>query len=136
MKITTRTQTIGMALYTLPFLAVIAVSVFFVWAGTLEMIVTGVALLPAVLYFSGVRWCRYVVGVFSVICVLAASLRAIPALTADQGKYFWVIWSPIWLVFAFSALVAFTPVRQKPLVPRALVAAALSFGSLAASTCA
>src|SRR5688500_212656 len=86
MKITTRTQRIGIALYALPFLAVIGMSVFFVWTGTWEMIVTGVALLPAALYFFGVRWCRYVVGVFSVICVLAASLRAILALTADQGR--------------------------------------------------
>ena len=113
MQITTRTQRIGIALYTLPFLAVIALSVFFVWAGTWEMIVTGVALLPAALYLFGVRWCRYVVGVFAVIGVLAASLRALPALTTDQGRYFWLIWSPIWLVFAFSALVSFIPVQQK-----------------------
>jgi hypothetical protein len=113
MKVTTRTQRIGIALYTLPFLAVIALSAFFVWAGAWEMIVTGVALLPAVLYFFGVRWCRYVVGVFSVICVLAAALRAIPALTTNQGRYFWLIWTPICLVFAFAALVSFIPVQQQ-----------------------
>ena len=113
MKVTTRTQKTGIALYALPFLTVIALSVFFVWAGTWEMIVAGVALLPALLYFLGIRWCRYVVGVFSVICVLAASLRAIPALSTNQGRYFWLIWSPIWLVFAFSALVSFIRVQQK-----------------------
>src|SRR5690242_16307379 len=107
-------HTIGIALYSLPFLAVLALSLFFVWAGDLEMILAGVALLPAVLYCFGVRWCRYVVGVFSAICFLSASLRAIPALTMDHGRYFWLIWSPIWLVFAFSSFISFIPVRQKP----------------------
>jgi hypothetical protein len=113
MKVTPRTQKIGIALYSLPFLAIIVFSFFFVWAGNWEMIVTGVALLPAVLYFFGVQWCRYIVGVFSALCVAAATLRAIPALTMDQGRYFWLIWSPIWLVFAFSAIISFIPVRQK-----------------------
>ena len=114
MKVTARIHKIGIALYALPFLAVIALSLFFVWAGNLEMIVAGVALLPAILYFFGVGWCRYIVGVFSAVCVLAGALRAIPALTMDQGRYFWLIWSPIWLVFAFASFVLFIPVRQTP----------------------
>ena len=112
MKVTARTQKIGVALYSLPFLAVVALSLFFVWAGNWEMIVTGIALLPALLYFFGVRGCRYVVGVFSVICVLVAVLRAIPALSTDQGRYFWLIWSPIFFIFVFSAIVSFIPVRR------------------------
>jgi hypothetical protein len=114
MRVTGRIHRIGIALYSLPFLAVLVLSLFFVWAGNLEMIVTGIALLPAVLYFFGVRWCRYIVGVISVIGFLACSLRALPALTMDQGRYFWLIWSPIWLVFAFSSFVSFIPARQKP----------------------
>jgi hypothetical protein len=114
MKVTTRTHMIGIALYSLPFLAIIVLSLFFVWAGNLEMVLTGVALLPAALYLFGVRWCRYVVGVFSAIFFLASSLRAIPALTMDPGRYFWFIWSPIWLLFAFSTFVSFVPVRQTP----------------------
>ena len=107
-----RVHAIGIVLYSLPFLAVIVLSLFFVWAGNLEMIVTGVALLPAVLYFFGVRWCRYVVGVVAAIAFLAASLRAIPALSMDPGRYFWLIWSPIWFVFGFAAFISFVPVRQ------------------------
>lgn len=114
MKVTARTHQIGVVLYSLPFLAVIAFSVFFVWAGNLEMVVAAVALLPAILYFFGVRWCRYIVGVFSALCFVAASLRAVPALTMDQGRYFWLIWSPIWLIFAFSSFVSFIPAQQKP----------------------
>lgn len=74
MKVTPRTQTIGIALYSLPFIAVIALSLFFVWAGTLEMIVASVALLPALLHFFGVRWSRYVVGVFSAISFVVCSM--------------------------------------------------------------
>jgi len=113
-KVKARTHKIGIALYSLPFLAIIVLSLFFVWAGNVEMVVTGVALLPAVLYFLGVRWCRYVVGVIAAIGFLACSLRAIRALTMDQGRYFWVIWSPIWLVFAFSSFILFIPVREAP----------------------
>lgn len=114
MRVTPRTHLIGIVLYSLPFLAVIVFSLVFAWAGNLEMIVTGIALLPAVLYFCGFRWCRYVVGVFSGIIVIAGVLRAIPALTMNQGRYFWVIWSAIWLPFAFSTFVLFVPVRQRP----------------------
>lgn len=112
MKVTARTHTIGIALYSLPFLAIIALSLFFVWAGDAEMIVAGVALLPAVLHFFGVRWCRYIVGVFSAISFLACSM--IPIIRGSGGRYFWVIWSPIWLVFAFSSFISFLPVRPTP----------------------
>ena len=112
MKVKARTHTIGIALYSLPFLAIIGLSLFFVWAGDTEMIFAGVALLPAVMYFVGVRWCRYVVGVLAAICLLICSM--IPILRGSDGRYFWLIWSPIWLLFAFSSLVAFVPVRQKP----------------------
>ena len=112
MRVTARTHKIAIALYSLPFLAVVVLSLFFVWAGNIEMIVTGVALLPAVLYFCGVRWCRYVAGVIAAIGFVACSLRAIPALTMDQGRYFWVIWSPIWLVFGFSAFISFIPSKN------------------------
>jgi hypothetical protein len=110
MKVTARTQTIGIALYSLPFMTVIAFSVFFVWAGNFEMIVAGIALLPAALHFFRVRWSRYVVGVFSVISFLVCSM--IPFTRGTAGKYFWLIWSPIWLLFAFSSFVSFLPVRQ------------------------
>ncbi|MEW6303917.1 MAG: hypothetical protein AB1705_10625 [Verrucomicrobiota bacterium] len=113
MKISARTQSIGVALYSLPFLAVIALSLFFVWAGDHEMVVAGAALLPAVLYFLGVRWCHYVVGVFAAIGFLAATMIPLTSPVMNRGRYFWVIWTPIWLLFAFSALVSFVPVRQK-----------------------
>jgi hypothetical protein len=112
MKVTPRTQKIGIALYSLPFLAVMALSLFFVWAGNLEMIVAGIALLPAVLYLFGVRWCRYVVGLFAAISFITCS--AIPIIRGSDGRYFWLIWGPIWLVFAFSCFISFIPVRQKP----------------------
>ncbi len=112
MKITSRTQSIGIASYSLPFVAVILFSLFFEWAGNVEMIVAGVALLPAVLYFFGVRWSRYVVGAFAAIGWLVCSM--VPFARGTAGRYFWLIWSPIWLLFAFSCLVSFVPVRQAP----------------------
>ena len=110
MKITARTRATGIALYSLPFLAVLLFSVFFTWAGNLEMIVAGIALLPAVLYFFRIRWCRYVVGVIAAISFALCSM--IPMTRGTEGRYFWLIWSPIWLLFGFAALVAFIPVRQ------------------------
>jgi hypothetical protein len=111
MKVTARTQSIGIALYSLPFLAVIILSLF-VWAGHVEMLIAGVALLPAVLYFFRVRWSRYVVGVFSAVGLLTCSI--VPMTRGTAGKYFWLIWCPIWLLFAFSCFVSFAPVRQPP----------------------
>src|SRR5688500_14639830 len=112
MKVTPRVQTMGIVLYSLPFLAIIGISLFFVWAGDSEMILAGVALLPAVLFFCGVRWCRFVVGVFSLIAVLACSM--IPMVRGTEGKYFWLVWSPVWLVFAVSSITSFIPARQRP----------------------
>jgi hypothetical protein len=110
MRVTARTHMTGIVLYSLPFLAIVALSLFFVWAGNLEMIVAGAALLPAVMYFFGIRWCRYVVGVFAAITFLVCSM--IPFVRGTDGRFFWLIWVPLWLIFAFSALTLFTPVRQ------------------------
>jgi len=110
MKVTTRTRATGIALYSLPFLAVLLFSVFFTWAGNLEMIIAGVALLPAVLYFFGVQWCRYLVGVIAALSFLLCSI--VPMMRGTEGRYFWLIWSPVWLVFGFAALVSFIPVRR------------------------
>jgi hypothetical protein len=110
MRVTTRTHAIAVAFYSLPFLAVLLFSVLFTWAGNLEMIIAGVALSPAVLYFFGLRWCRYVVGVIAAMSFVLCSM--IPMIRGTEGRYFWLIWLPIWLVFGFAALVSFVPVRQ------------------------
>jgi len=107
MKAKERTHTIGIALYSVPFLAVIGLSLFIVWAGNTEMVVTGVALLPAAMYFLGVRWCRYVVGVFSALSFLVCSM--VPITRGTEGRYFWLVWLPVWLVFAFSTFISFIP---------------------------
>ena len=117
MKVKERTQRMGIALYSLPFLAIIGVSLFFVWAGNAEMVVVSAALLPAVMYFFGVRWCRYVVGVFSVISLLVCSM--VPFIRGSEGRYFWLIWSPIWLIFTFSSFVSFIPVGTSLKVEKA-----------------
>jgi len=110
MRVTTRTHALAVGLYSLPFLAVLLFSLLFTWAGNLEMIIAGAALLPAVLYFLGLRWCRYVVGVVAALSFLLSS--TIPMTRGTEGRYFWLIWSPIWLVFGFAALVSFIPVRR------------------------
>jgi hypothetical protein len=110
MRVTTRTHAIAVAFYSLPFLAVLLFSVLFTWAGNLEMIIAGVALLPAVLYFFGLRWCRYVVGVIAAMSFVLCSM--IPMIRGTEGRYFWLIWSPVWLVFGFAAVVSFIPVRR------------------------
>jgi hypothetical protein len=97
-------------LYSLPFLAVLLFSLLFTWAGNLEMVVAGAALLPAVLYFFGLRWCRYVVGVVAALSFLLCS--TIPMTRGTEGRYFWLIWAPIWLVFGSAAFVSFIPVRR------------------------
>ena len=111
MKVSARIHMVAIVLYSLPFLAILILSLFFVWAGNLEMIVAGVALLPAVMYCFGVRWCRYVIGVFAVIVFLACS--TIPFVRGTEGRYFWLIWMPIWLIFAFASSISFVPVRRE-----------------------
>ena len=108
MKVTARAYAITMLVYALPFLGILVFSAVSMWAGDLEMILAGAALLPAVLYSCGVRWCRYVIGVFATISFLACS--AVPFIRGSEGRYFWVIWLPIWLLFGFSALMSFVPV--------------------------
>jgi hypothetical protein len=76
MKVTSRAQMIGTLLYSLPFLGIIWMSLFYMWPGNTEMIVAGAALLPAILFLFGIRWCRYVVAIFSLISLLLIS--AIP----------------------------------------------------------
>lgn len=110
MKVTARAQSIGIALYSLPFLAVIVLSLF-VWAGNIEIIVASVALLPAVLYFLRVRWSRYLVGAFSALALLTCSI--VPITRGTAGTYFWAIWCPIWLLFAFSCFISFAPLRPR-----------------------
>ena len=101
---------IGTVLYAVPFVGIFAVSLFYMWAGNAEMIAAGVALAPAVLFLFGVRWCRYVIATFSVITYLVIS--AIPFFRGTEGKYFWVIWGPFWLVAAFAAGLLLPPGRQ------------------------
>ena len=107
MRVTTRTHALAVASYSLPFLAVLLFSVLFTWAGNSEMIIAGAALLPAVLYFLGLLWCRYAVGVIAAMSFMLCSV--IPTIRGTEGRYFWLIWSPIWLVFGFAALVSFIP---------------------------
>jgi hypothetical protein len=110
MRVTTRTHAIAVAFYSLPFLAVLIFSMLFAWAGNMEMIVAGTALLPVVLYLIGLRWCRYIVGGLAAISFLLST--TIPMIRGTEGKYFWLIWSPIWLTFGFAALVSFIPPRE------------------------
>jgi hypothetical protein len=110
MKVARRAHVIGTLLYTVPFLGIFAVSLFYMWAGNAEMIAAGVALAFAVLFLFGVRWCRYVIATFSVITLIVIS--AIPFLRGTDGKYFWVIWGPVWLVAAFAAGLLLTPGRE------------------------
>jgi hypothetical protein len=113
MKVIPRAHTIGTVLYTLPFLGTVVFSLCCMWAGNEEMIVTGVALAPAVLFLFGVRWCRYVVATFSAMSFLAISL--IPFLRGTEGRYFWVIWAPIWLVAGFATSLLLIRPRQTAL---------------------
>ena len=112
MRVTTRTHAIALGLYSLPFLAVLVFSMLFAWAGNVEMIVASAALLPVLLYLFGLRWCRYVVGGLATISFLLCSI--IPMTRGTEGKYFWLIWAPIWLAFGFTGLVSFIPPRERP----------------------
>ena len=109
-RVTKRTHAIAFALYSLPFLAVLVFSMLFAWAGNMEMIVAGTALLPVVLYLFGLRWCRYIVGGLAAISFLLCSM--IPMIRGTEGRYFWLIWSPIWLAFGFAAVVSFIPLHE------------------------
>jgi hypothetical protein len=61
-------------------------------------------------YFFSVQWCRYVVGTVAALSFLLCSI--VPMIRGTEGRYFWLIWSPIWLVSGFAALVSFIPIRR------------------------
>jgi hypothetical protein len=110
MKVVPRAHVIGTILYAVPFLGIFACSLFYMWAGNTEMMAAGVALAAAILFLCGVRWCRYVMAAFSVITFLVIS--AIPFLRGTEGKYFWVIWGPLWLVAGLAAGLLLKPARK------------------------
>jgi hypothetical protein len=118
MSITERTVKIAIALYGLLFIGLIGVG--FIGAlfsddggdGPGLFLFAGLALLPAVLYFFRVRWCRYVVGVLSAIALLIWSVLPMALHAVDRGGRFWIVWPMVWLVFAFSSCISFVRVRE------------------------
>jgi hypothetical protein len=114
MKTNEPLRRIAIGVYALPFLFRIALSLFRGRPGDLPMslVLAAVALTPAVLYFCGVRWCRYVVGVFSVIFLLLWLATPMTLHAIDRAGSFWFIWCIVLLVFSFSSIISFTRTRQ------------------------
>ena len=72
------------------------------------LVLASVALLPAILFFCGLRWCRYIVGVFSVLFVLLWLVLPMAQHAVDRTGTFWFVWCIVLLVFIFSSIMSFT----------------------------
>jgi len=111
MKTSEQLRRIGIGAYALPLVYHIADSLIRNPRGGF-LILASVALLPAILYFFGVRWCRYVVGAFSVLFVLLWLAVPMAQHAIDRTRTFWFIWCIVLLVFVFSSIMSFTRNRQ------------------------
>ncbi|MBA4149835.1 MAG: hypothetical protein H0X66_17105 [Verrucomicrobia bacterium] len=114
MKTNERLRRIAMVAYTLPFLFHLALSLFRGRPGDLSMslILAAVALTPAILFFCGVRWCRYVVGAFSIIFLLLWLATPMAQHAIDRTVTFWLIWCAVLLVFILSSTMSFTRIPK------------------------
>ncbi len=114
MKTYERLRRIAIGAYALPFLFRLALSL--IRGGsedfTEHLILAAVALAPAILFFCGVRWCRYLVGVFSVIFLLLWLATPMAQHAIDRTVTFWLIWCAVLLVFIFSSVMSFTQNRK------------------------
>jgi len=118
--ITNLARKIALIPYSLLFIPVIAIGVVTVRmtdrgddGGFFAIAAAG--LLPVILYWFGIQWCRYVVGTISAIILFVWPILAFhePA----RGPEFWLISVLVWVAFAFSALISFTPNRAAAIVP-------------------
>ena len=114
MRLNETLRRIAIGAYTLPFLFRVVLSLIHPRFGELRdmLILSAVALTPAVLFFCGVRWCRYVVGAFSVVFLLLWVATPMAQHAIDRTGSFWFVWCIVFLVFIFSSIMSFTPNRQ------------------------
>jgi hypothetical protein len=112
MKTSETLRRIAIAAYTLPFLVRLVLSLV---DGDLRdmLVLSAVALTPAILFFCGVLWCRYVVGAFSVIFLLLWLATPMAQHAIDRTVTFWLIWCVVLLVFIFSSVMSFTRNRER-----------------------
>ncbi|MFN5960702.1 MAG: hypothetical protein ACK5CW_04400 [Verrucomicrobiota bacterium] len=107
MKTSEPFRRIAIGAYALPLVFHIADSLIRDPRGCFLILASG-ALLPAILYFCGLRWCRYVVGAFSVLFVLLWLVVPMAQHEIDRTVTFWFIWFIVLSVFIFSSIMSFT----------------------------
>src|SRR5215212_10204383 len=106
MKINEPYYRIAVALYMLPFLSRVVFSLVRGRPGDLRdmLILSFVTLTPAVLYFLGVRWCRYIVGAFSSVSALICIFLPMAQHSIDRTTRFWFLWCIVLLIFIVSSV--------------------------------
>jgi len=102
-------RNIAIGAYALPFLFRFAYALIDGRPGDLILgaSLVGVAVWPVILHFCGVKWARYVVGIFSVIALLINLILPMAQHAIDRTATFWFIWSILLLVFSFSSFMSF-----------------------------
>jgi hypothetical protein len=78
------------------------------------LIFPSVVLLPAILYFLGIQWCRFVVGLFSIFLFLFWIVSPLAQHAIDRTGKFWLTWSIVLSIFVFSAVMSFVPREKAP----------------------
>jgi hypothetical protein len=113
MKVSSPIIKVIIALYALLFLGQVVGALNHSEFGDLgfHLVLAGVALPPAILYFLGVKWCRHVVSAFSIIFLLAWCLIPIAQHAVDRTPQFWLSWSSVAVVLLLSSLVGYPQIQ-------------------------
>jgi hypothetical protein len=106
MKINRHRHGIAVAVYALPLVYHITDSLV-KDARDGVLILASVALVPAVLYFCGIRWCRYVVGAFAVFFILLCLVIPMMQHSVDRTGPFWFLWCLVLSMFIFPSVMTF-----------------------------
>ena len=111
MKTSEQLRRIAIGAYALPLVYHISYSLIRDADGDF-LTLASVALFPAILYFCGLRRCRYVVGGFSVLFVLLLIAVPMAQHAIDRTGKFWFVWCVVLLAFVFAAAMSFTRDRR------------------------
>jgi len=100
---------LAFVLFTVPFLLRAAVSM--VWGrpndGFMVLIMLGIFVGPVILYFAGLRWCRYLIGLLSLPGGFFGLLVPMVMHAHERTVLFWLLWIVVLTILMFTALMAF-----------------------------
>jgi hypothetical protein len=112
MSIPQRTQRIVIGTFgvilTYPGLQMLFDSAFPWWIRLIGLGLAAVVAAPSIAFVCGVRWCRCIVGVLSILFLTFWSLSPLMQHAIDRHAGFWFIWTMIEIFLIMTSVAAFT----------------------------